>query len=358
MKKTSIRSYTRQAYEQQKSLEASPTSTRNLITSYELDAIVQGVISQPDGLQLAVTDDGCKFGACSVNLGRREVFYGLTFGFFGITAKGSPSHYFWHQKLTIQHVYFVPRFHTSERYFSYLEVNHHADAAAWDPRSAWMRARFQVREDYTASVARSLAPTNPDDARVIVWFHLDLLGHAIRGFERLLIHNSDAPEHVFHDYLRKYPVLLDLYGTHVSKPRWRYPAGDASCGKAYIEPDFVIRYSNHSYKLVELERPSKKLASMHGEPLADVNQAAYQIAEWRDYISHHYELIKSDFPHITRDCPALLVISNDSANNFPSYAALERYKVKLSAMYNHVDVISYQDLLTRAKEAHAQMAAL
>jgi hypothetical protein len=76
----------------------------------------------------------------------------------------------------------------------------------------------------------------------------------------------------------------------VSRPRFVYPEGKSPLGKAYVEPDFVIRRPGSRYTVVELERPGKLVATKRGHARAEVTQASFQIAEFKDYIVEHYDL--------------------------------------------------------------------
>jgi hypothetical protein len=88
-----------------------------------------------------------------------------------------------------------------------------------------------------------------------------------------------------------------------------------------------------------------------------VTHAAFQIAEWRDYIAHHYELLKDDYPGIAADCPGLVVISRQTQSGFSSPSELARY-LTLVRRQLAMDVLTYDDLLERARVALAQLSAL
>ena len=122
--------------------------------------------------------------------------------------------------------------------------------------------------------------------------------------------------------------------------------------------DFVLKYSDGSYRLVELERPSKLLATRRGEPRAEVNQAAFQIAEWRAYIANHYHLIKQDFAGISTRQSAMIVISRSTAEAFGGDRDRRLYKEILSTQYPSIDIVTYDELLERARQAYGRIASL
>ena len=104
---------------------------------------------------------------------------------------------------------------------------------------------------------------------------------AIEGLERLLAEQADADEEVFQNYLTENPLVLDVYGEVIPKPNFIYPEGSSPLGKTFVQPDFLVRRHPSSYRLIELERPSKKMATKRGESRAEVTQAVFQIAEFK-----------------------------------------------------------------------------
>jgi hypothetical protein len=142
------------------------------------------------------------------------------------------------------------------RFINYLEVSPHLDAAAWDKRNIFVRVRADVRRDLFWSF---LGPESLNFG-AIFWRgaleeqlidRLSVISKAIAHFEDLLEKEHD--ESVFHKFLWDNPFLLDIYAEAISKPRFQYPEGVSPLGKIYVEPDFILKYANESYKLVELE---------------------------------------------------------------------------------------------------------
>jgi hypothetical protein len=233
------------------------------------------------------------------------------------------------------------------RYLIRLEAIHHIDEAAWDLRAIPVRVEHDVRRDF-AGVVR------PEEFNQ----RLVALGHAIAHFAHLLRAQHGADESVFHDFVRNNPLLLDVYGTLVSKPRWRYPQGESPLGKEYVEPDFVIVYPGNRYRLVELERPEKPLATKAGHPRAELAQATFQIAEWRDYIARHYNLIKDTWPDISPNSPASVVISRQTEESLVGDRSPARYAALLGFHHPNLEVFTYDDLLVRASQMYARITAL
>ena len=127
--------------------------------------------------------------------------------------------------------------------------------------------------------------------------NLAVLDQLINQFEKLLDDFPEGNESKFHKFLEDYPILIDIRVSQkniVPKPRFYYPPGESLLGKKYVEPDFLIRYSGNEYQLVELERPGKQIATKQGQPTSGVNQAAFQIEEWDDYIRNHIDRIRDE----------------------------------------------------------------
>lgn len=236
------------------------------------------------------------------------------------------------------------------RYIPFLEIVKHLDDAAWDPRSAWVRAEHRVRADF----AHVAGPTDAAFSNQIL-----LLAKAIADFRELLRTQPDAVEDVFHAFLEQNPILLDVYGEAKSKPQWHYPVGEKSAiGKQYVEPDFILKYPGSRYKLVELERPSKAVGTKKGQTNADVTQAAFQIAEWRDYISKHYNLLEDEFPHISADAPGIVIISRSTERSFARATDFDGYRALMRNQFKAIDILTYDDLLAVAEAMFARLAAL
>ncbi|WP_394626994.1 Shedu anti-phage system protein SduA domain-containing protein [Bacillus cereus] len=176
------------------------------------------------------------------------------------------------------------------------------------------------------------------------------LGEAIKIFEELLTHSADEVEEKFHKFLINNPVLIDPYGTVHSKPEFKYPPGTASStGKTKVIPDFIVSYSAQHYRLIEIERPNKELVTKGGPQRATTTQAAYQLTEWEEFIESHPNIIDSDFPGINRSSNrsyTLIVGRSEKLGNYSDINGLRTYLKRA----NNCDVLTYDDLLQRAKD--------
>ncbi len=261
------------------------------------------------------------------------------------------------------------RFQTADlkyvRSFKRMEILLHLDKAAWDQRSVPARVMNDIRRDFALAAVSDVQKDGDiilgAAARGYFFEKLDSLRIAIDKFKKLLDDNTQAPEQVFHDFLKQHPIILDAYAQRVnSKPRWRYPSVDDSLvGKAYVEPDFVIKYPDNSYKLIELEKPGKNIATQQGQPSAEFNQAVFQTAEWMAYIHNHYDLLKDEYPSISNRVQPVVVISRSTEFGVRHASrSVSLMKEHLSQMYKGMDFFFYDDLLERAMQMYQQLASL
>ena len=299
---------------------------------------------------------------------RREVIRRITFGAFAgvldLELPG-PEAPFWQASVIVRRMGFLTADRVNRRFIGYLEILHHADDAAWDPRTIPTRVQVDVRRDFGAAFSaateaeRGASLSFGGRSWVQPFFdRLTVLQNTLEAFASLLRDKGDAEEAVFHIFLEANPILLDVYAEPVSKPRWPYPAGESPLGKTHVEPDFVLKYADGSYRLVELERPAKRLATAQGQPRAEVNQAAFQIAEWRAYIANHYDLLKASFPGIAVRNTGMIVISRSSIESFGTGREPRKYKELLSSQYPGIEIFTYDELLDRARQAYTRLASL
>ncbi len=142
------------------------------------------------------------------------------------------------------------------------------------------------------------------------------------------------------------------------KPRLIYPEGQSPLGKAYVEPDFILRYPNNKYVLVELERPGHRIVTRVGHPSASVTHAAFQIAEWKDYINRFYGEIKEQFPGIAGSYTSMIVIGTGVESSLSGEAQRLQYLNLLRQQFGVEEVLTYTDLLIRARRAFTRLSAL
>ncbi len=325
----------------------------------------RGALPAPTETAESIAEGGTRVRVSRLDLDLRTLVERLTYGAFGAILDlklPGPESEFWNPRI-VRNLGFVTADRVNRRFFHYLEILSHSEEAAWDTRELWARVHVDVQRDFANAVSEAGRPggtisLGKAEAEVQPFYdRLSALKQAADEFERLLDERGDADEAVFHEFLKNHPALIDVYGRAVSKPRFHYPPGESPLGKEFVEPDFIIQYPGNSYRLVELERPAKRVATKAGQSSADVGQAAFQTAEWKTYIQKHYDLIKGEFPGISVNCASLIVISRATQRSFGDGRDVPQYMELVRNQYA-ADVFLYDDLLARAKEAFVRISAL
>jgi len=83
-----------------------------------------------------------------------------------------------------------------------------------------------------------------------------------------------------------------------------------------------------------------------------------QIAEWTDYIANHYELLKTRFPGTSTGYTSMIVISRASAETIGNAVDKDRYLSMIREQLSIDEVLTYDDLATRAQKAYGQLQEL
>lgn len=296
----------------------------------------------------------------------------LTFGAFGrvLDLRFPPDDADFWDPHVVRDLGFAPADRHARRFFHYLELLHHGDQAAWDPRSAGHRAYVDSRRDFAASIgtqpggtiqvprgAQAVSGTIVPQANPfeVVAGRVLNLSRAIDEFRSLV--ESKEQEARYQELLEARPELLDAYGIRIhARPRLRYPEGEKSpVGKRYVEPDFVIEYPGRRYALVELERPETRLGTQGGQPSAQATTPAFQLAEWRSFITQHPNIVEELFPGLPHDYTTMVVMSRstDQAGRDPV-----AYRRLIASTYNVDDLFYYDELAERAEVMLARLTAL
>jgi hypothetical protein len=235
------------------------------------DEIWQGVL--PDSIEEATAtgESGPSFNVRRVDLRWTDLIERLTFGAYGrildLHLPSDAATDFW-QPTVVRDCGFITADRVHRRWFHQLGLIRHLEESAWDPRSAWARAKVDVRRDT------------------------------------------------------------------------------------------VIRRPGSRYTVVELERPGKLVATKRGHARAEVTQASFQIAEFKDYIVEHYDLLKEVFPGINRDPALIVVISRSTEASFGGRGDTHRQLQLLREQLGVDELLTYDDLLDRARAALARLSGL
>ena len=109
-------------------------------------------------------------------------------------------------------------------------------------------------------------------------------------------HPADEP--TFQRFFERHPQLLDPMALQV----WCRPDLHG-----YKEPEFVIRRTDDTYLVVEIETPAKALVTQSGQISADTTHAVGQVTQYRDFLMERFGEAAAHFPNF-REPQGLVVI--------------------------------------------------
>jgi len=131
------------------------------------------------------------------------------------------------------------------------------------------------------------------------------LGPGVTKKYASLIQSHPDDEPLFQDFFCKHPQLLDPMALQV----WSQPDFH---GK--YEPDFVIRRSDNTYIIIEIETPAKQLMTQSPQLSAYATHAEQQAAGYRDFLDERMLEAQRYFPHY-RGAEWLAVVGLESKLN-------------------------------------------
>jgi hypothetical protein len=335
----------------------------------------QGRVIFQEGLELEVNETLVT--VCKVNYSTADLLKRMTFGALGyildfpLPDRNSPPCI----PITIYKMGFLTADRKNRKFYRMMEIYPHLDKAVWDLSSIDFRVDYDVSRDFKRrltsaleneyggliylangnrilleSMRKELVTKSSESADKRLPDLANKLKDCINEFSRLLESSGDEVEAIYHDYLVQNPILLDAYATAMSKPEFKYPPG-APYKKSSVIPDFLLKYPDGKYKLVEIERPNKKFTTKQDVQGAEFTQARNQINEWFDYIREYYELLKFQYPDINRYCKSALIYGR--SENL-SMIARRHLEIGLEP----TELYTYDDLLSKAKQLHASLINL
>lgn len=158
-----------------------------------------------------------------------------------------------------------------------------------------------------------------------------------------LITSSPNNEPAFQHFLETNPQLLDPMAIEV----WPEPNLFGS-----RKPDFIVRRSDGSYLIVEIECPAKTLITRAGHPSAEVTHAEHQVTDYRTYMLSHIGTVKDVFSGFS-DPDCLVVVGLESTLTPEKKAAL----AALNGARHRVKVVGFDWLLERAETISKNVSA-
>jgi hypothetical protein len=337
-----------------------PKSEAFMVAMGVLPPVIDSAIDRTRGGNLVTTIHVFEYETTLKDLAQRLTFGGLE----QLVPKFLDSSAGFWDPFIIRNMCFGTRDQPYRRLYHHLEFLFHVHPAAWDSRSNWMRAHIDIGRDYAKTLRGAGVPGQSGLINLGTggqpWGFpafdsvLSAYYKALEEFAALL-NAGISDEAVFHELLKRNPILLEPAGSVTSKPRFYYPLGSPRPhDKGYLEPDFVVTYPFvNQYRLIELESPAKQVQTERGHPRSSLTQAVHQVAEWRRFISEHYDVVRGRFPgiHIQPNCSSTVVIGRSGP--LSETDRMERDEIRLT--FPDVQILSYDELYERAREVYEKV---
>lgn len=143
--------------------------------------------------------------------------------------------------------------------------------------------------------------------------HLAISRPVLKQYEELLARAEDD-ERAFQAFFERHPQLLDPMAAAV----WAKPnlAGAR-------EPDFLIRRTDDTYVIVEIETPGKLLVTKDSQLSAFATHAVAQVSDYREFLLQRSQTISVHLPRFS-DPEGLVVIGLEGCLSTLERAALDR----------------------------------
>lgn len=171
------------------------------------------------------------------------------------------------------------------------------------------------------------------------WFAIG--DRTLQEYQELIEAFSDD-EPSFQKFFEANPQFLDPMAVEV----WPEPNLFGS-----RKPDFVLKRSDGSYLVVEIECPDKAMITKAGHPSAGVTHAEHQATDYRKYMMRHIANVKDVFPGFSEpDC--LVVVGLEGTLSKDQKAAL----ASLNDARHRLKVVGFDWILDRAKKISKNVA--
>lgn len=163
-----------------------------------------------------------------------------------------------------------------------------------------------------------------------------------------LLEADGGNEEAIHQFLYRPENHLFLDTDHI-EVKSKVPFGD------YIS-DFVIRRSDQTYKLIEIETAAKRIfTASKSEPTADFNHARQQVLDWQDYVREHVAHVRDVQRLQGIHEPAGMVLMGRSAD-IDSDKARKRWRAMRAS--DHLELQTYDDVIVKMRNLAERLRTL
>ena len=145
----------------------------------------------------------------------------------------------------------------------------------------------------------------------------------LKIYEEMLKKNA-KDEFDFQKFFVRYPQFLDPMAVQV----WSQPDFHGA-----LEPDFIIRRTDNSYLIVEIECPEKSIVTLGNQMSAEATHAEKQATDYKNFLAERIQEAQKHFPYL-RDPDCLVVIGmeeelSEIQKNALSYTNTSRHKLRI-----------------------------
>jgi len=339
---------------------------------YELDDSMERLVPKAK----ATLEDGTVIEVVKDKRSRQSFIRMITLGLFNLQ-RGPVSEYGKHgglAKLTIRNDALK-----KERHVSSIAWYPYRDRTGWHPKNAWIYAFYDIRYHIASAIAESekagevyelgegkeiiVIPTETIwreyDIKTTLGAKLVKFSKDIVEFKDLLEESKSSKEKKFLDYLDKHTHLLDLYAIYIKpQPFLKIPNSKLSTVKGRGRlPDYIAKYRDDTYLLIEVERPSKPIfVGEDTRPSYQLTQAVNQVSVWDEIIRSFGNYLK-EYPGL-RNHHSIIIIGRERAQKFESPKMFRQELNRVNQLYTGISVITFDDLVERAQIAVAKIKAL
>jgi len=110
------------------------------------------------------------------------------------------------------------------------------------------------------------------------------------------------------------------------------------------------------WRLIEIERASKRVKTKEGHQRSEFTQAMHQIKQWKHLIRQYREAVRNLYPGITEHCKYTLILGRDT-DSFQG-KDLATYKSMIIENETDIDVYTYDEFIERIKEALTRLETI
>jgi hypothetical protein len=197
-------------------------------------------------------------------------------------------------------------------------------------------------EELTLAAGTDLPPFNRHVLNVTRESSIVLTNSLIERWEGLV--RQDLQESKYQNFLEEYPVFIDPLAARVYNRK-----------RLGIElvTDFVVRRHDSRYVVVEIEKPKDRIFTSAGDFSAAFSHASGQVLDFQGWVAEHTAYAQKRLPGIEGP-HGVLIMGRRSQMDVAQRAKLRRWLTNSK----HIEVLTFDDLTTRARALHASLRGL